>query len=82
MQNNTTTNKTDNTKFLNKKPLNINLTSLKNDSMTDEIFDMTASMETNHHIKSDEIDRIFDANAIHCNIVENSTSDDSEQLKY
>ena len=49
--------------------------------MTDEIFGMTASVNTNYHIASDEIDIIFDGNAIHCTEVKNSTSDDSEQLK-
>ena len=49
--------------------------------MADEIFGMTVSMETNYHIASDEIDRIFDENAIHCNEVKISTSDDYEQLK-
>ena len=49
--------------------------------MTAEIFGMTASVETNYHIASDEIDRIFDGNAIHCTEVKHSTSDESEQLK-
>ena len=55
--------------------------SLEIDSMTDEIFGVTASMETNYHIASDEIDRIFDGNEIHCTEVKHSTSDYSEQLK-
>ena len=50
--------------------------------MTDDIFGMTASVETNYHITSDEIDRIFDGNEIHSTEVKHSTSDDSEQLKY
>ena len=54
---------------------------LESDNMTDEIFGMTASVNTNYHIASDEIDIIFDGNAIHCTEVKNSTSDDSEQLK-
>ena len=49
--------------------------------MTVEIFVMTADMETNYHIASDEIDRIFDGNAIHFTEVKYHTSDDSEQLK-
>ena len=49
--------------------------------MTDDIFGMTASVEKNYHIASDEIDRIFDGNAIHCTEVKHYTSDDSEQLK-
>ena len=49
--------------------------------MTDGIFGMTASAETNYHIASDEIDRIFDGNEINCAEVKKSTSDDSEQLK-
>ena len=81
MQKYTTTNKTGNTEFSDKKLLRINLASLDSESVTDEIFGMTTSVETNYHIASDEIDRIFDANAIHCNEVKHSTSDDSEQLK-
>ena len=57
------------------------MASLESDNMTDDIFGMTASVETNHHIAYDEIDRIFDGNAILCIEVKNSTSDDSEQLK-
>ena len=49
--------------------------------MTAEIFGMTASVETNYHIASDEIDRIFDVNAKRCTEVKHSTSDESEQLK-
>ena len=49
--------------------------------MTYEIFGMTTSVETNHHIASDEIDRIFDGNAINCIEVKISTTDDYEQLK-
>ena len=57
------------------------MASLESDNMTDEIFGMTASVETNDHIASDEINRIFDGNAIYCTEVNNYTSDDSEQLK-
>ena len=57
------------------------MASLESDNMTEDIFGMTAYVETNHHIASDETDRIFDGNAIHCTEVKNSTSDDSEQLK-
>ena len=49
--------------------------------MTDDIFGMTAPVETNYHISSDEIDRIFDGILIHYNEVKHSTSDDYEQLK-
>ena len=49
--------------------------------MTDDIFGMTASVETNYHIASDKIDRIFDGNAIHFTDVKHYTSNDSEQLK-
>ena len=49
--------------------------------MTDNIFGMNASVETNYHIASDEIDRIFYGNAIHFTEVKHSTSDDSEHLK-
>ena len=38
-------------------------------------------METNYHIKTDEIDRMLDGNAIHVTYVKKSTSDDSEHLK-
>ena len=50
--------------------------------MTDDIFGMTASVETNYFIASDKIYRIFDGNVIHCTEVKKSTSDYSEQLKY
>ena len=59
----------------------MNLASLEIVNMTDDIFFMTVSMEKNHHIESDETDRIFDGNTIYCTEVKNSTSDDSEQLK-
>ena len=49
--------------------------------MNDDIFGMTACMETKYHIASDETDRIFNGNAIHCTEVKNYISDDSEQLK-
>ena len=81
MQHDTPTNKTNSTKSSDKKSLKINLVSLESYNMTDDIFGMTASVETNHHIASDEIDRIVDGNAIHCTEVKNSTSDDYEQLK-
>ena len=42
---------------------------------------MTASMEINYHSASDEIDRIFYGNEIHCTEVKHSTSDYYEQLK-
>ena len=50
--------------------------------MTDNIFGVTASVETYYHIASDEIDRIFDANEIHCKEVKHCTSEDYKQLKY
>ena len=37
--------------------------------MTYNIFGMSAYVETNYHIASNEIDRIFDANLIYCNEV-------------
>ena len=49
--------------------------------MTNSIFGTTASIETNYPIASNEIDRIFDANMVHCNELKHSTSDYSEQLK-
>ena len=76
------TNKTDRTESSNKKSLKINLASIESNSMTDKSFGMNASVEINNHFASDEIDRIFDGNTIHCNEVKNSTSDDSEKLKY
>ena len=81
MQHDILTNNTDSTKSSGKKSLEINLASLESDTMTDDIFDMTASGETNYHIASDEIDRIFDGNAIRFTEIKHSTSDDSEQLK-
>ena len=57
------------------------MASLESDIMTGAIFGLTASIETNYRIASDEIDRIFDGNAIHYNEVKHSTSDDSEQIK-
>ena len=66
MQHGTPTNKTDRTKLSDKKSLKINLASIESDNMTDDIFGMTASVETNYPITSDEIDIIFDGNAIHC----------------
>ena len=56
--------------------------SLESDSITDNIFYMNISTETNYHVASDEIEIIFDANVIHCKEAKNSTSDDYEQLKY
>ena len=80
-QHDTVTNKNNSTESSDKKTLNINLESPESDSITDEFFSMTTSVETNYHIASDEIDRIFDGNAINCTEVKHSTSDDSEQLK-
>ena len=53
MKHDTSKNKTDSTKSSDKKSLKINLTYLESDNMTDEIFGMTASVETNDHIASD-----------------------------
>ena len=78
MQHGTPTNKTDRTKLSDKKSLKINLASIESDNMTDEIFGITVSMETDYLIASDEIDNFFDENAIHCTEVKHSTSDDSE----
>ena len=47
MQNDTATNKTDNIKFSDKNSLKINMAYIKRNSMTDDIFGMTASVETN-----------------------------------
>ena len=81
MQHDTPTDKTDSTKLSDTTLLNINLEYLENNNMTDYIFGMIASVEKNYHISSDEIDRIFDENAVHCTEVKHSTSDNSEQLK-
>ena len=81
MKNYTATKKTNITQLSDKKSFKINLAYLESDSMNYEIFCITASVETNYHIVSDEIYRIFDRNTIHCNEVNHSTSDDYEQLK-
>ena len=81
MQNDTPTNNTNSTKLSEKPLLKIKLESLESNKMTDDIFGMTASVETNYHIASDEIDRIFDGNAIHFAKVKHSTSDYYEYLK-
>ena len=47
---------------LQTKSLKINLASVDSDKMTDDIFVMTASVDTNYRIASDEIDRIFNGN--------------------
>ena len=59
MQHDTPTNKTNRTKYSDKKSLKINLASLESDNIPDAIFGMTASVEKNYHIASDEIDRIY-----------------------
>ena len=61
--------------------MQINLASLEINSTTNDIFGMTASVETNYHIALDETDRTFDGNSIHCTEVKHYNSDDSEQLK-
>ena len=81
MQHDTTINETNSTKISNKKSLKINLEYFESDSMTDEIFGMKKSMEKNYHISSDEIDRIFDRNAIHSTEVKHYEYDDYNQLK-
>ena len=80
MQHNTATNNQQH-QIVRQKLLKINLAYLENDNMTDDIFGMTVSVKKNYHISSDEIDRIFDENAVHCTEVKHSTSDNSEQLK-
>ena len=82
MQNDTAKNNTNNIKSSNENSLKINLAYLKRNIKTDNIFGMNTSVETNDNISSDEIDRIFNANVIHCNEVKHSTSDDYEQLEY
>ena len=82
MQNYTATDKTNNIKFPDKKSLKFNMASLESDNMTDNIFGMITSMETNNHVAYDELEGIFDANAIHCKEVKHSTSNDSKQSKY
>ena len=77
MQHDTPTKKTNSTKLSDKTLLKINFAYLESDNMNDDIFGMTASVETNYHIASDEIDRIFDGNKTYCSEVKNSTSDDS-----
>ena len=62
MQHDTSTNNTDRTKSSDKKSLKINLASVDSDKMTNDIFAMTASVDTNYRIASDEIDRIFNGN--------------------
>ena len=81
MEHDTPTNKTNRTKFSDKKSLKINSAYLDIDNMTDRIFGITTSAKANYCIASDEIDRIFDGNTIHCTEVKHSTSDDSEQIK-
>ena len=78
MQHNTAANKNDTTKLSDKKSLKINLASLQSDKMTGDIFGMTASVEKNYYISTDEIDILCDGNAIHWTEVKYSTSDDSE----
>ena len=62
MRNDPATTKTDNIKSSDKNSLKINLTSLESNSMPDDIFGITTSVEKNYHIASNEIDIIFDAN--------------------
>ena len=59
----------------------INMASLKSNSMTDEIFGMFASVKKNHHVASDELEGIFNTNAIHCKEAKHYTFDDSEWSK-
>ena len=67
MQNDTATDKTNNTKSSDKNSLDINMGSLESDNITNNIFGMISSAERNNiHGASDEIERIFNANAIHC----------------
>ena len=66
IQNDTATDKTENTESSNKKSFKISMESLKSDNVTDNIFDMIAPVETNHNFESNEIEGFFDANVIHC----------------
>ena len=66
MQHDIPRNKTNSIKSSERKSIKINLASLDSENITDDIFGMTASMETYYHISSDEIDRIFYRNTIHC----------------
>ena len=67
MKNATATDKTNNTESSNKNSLDINMGSLESDNITNNIFGMISSAETNNnHGASDEIEGIFNANAIHC----------------
>ena len=81
MQHKNPTNNTNRTTLTDKKSLKINMESLESDDMTDDIFATTAYAETIYHISSDDIDRVFDGNAIHFNEVNHSNYDDSDQLK-
>ena len=56
----------------NKKTLKINLASLENDNMIDDIFGMVASVKTNHHVATDEFEGIFDANVSGCSEIKKS----------
>ena len=58
-----------------KNSLKINLAYPESDNITNGIFGMNASVGTNYHVASDEIERIFNANAIHCKEVKHSTTD-------
>ena len=80
-QNDTATDKTDNTKYFDEKSFKINMESLESDNTTNKCFGMIESAEANNHVASDELEGIFDANMIHCKEVKYSTSDDSEQSK-
>ena len=82
MQNKTKTNNTNSTKSSDKNSFKINLAYLESDSMTNAIFGVNASLETNDHISSYETERVFDGNVIHYNEVKHSTFDDYEELKY
>ena len=62
MQQYTATNKTYSTKSSDNTLLKISLAYLEINSMTDDVFGMTASMGTNYHIAFNEIDIIFDGN--------------------
>ena len=81
IQNGTATDKTDNTKLSDKKSLKFNKEYLESDNKTNFFFKLVVYVETNNHVAYDELERIFDTNAIHCKDVKHSTFDDSEQTK-
>ena len=82
MNNDTATDKTNNTESSDKNSLDINVVYLERDNIIDNIFGMIASVEKNNHVSSDELEGIFNANVIDFKEVKYSTSYDSEKSKY